>query len=33
MAHEPVEVRSAFDVLFFDDGAFAVLGDPLQLLD
>eukprot|EP00959_Pyramimonas_sp_CCMP1952_P294436 6158522-Pyramimonas_sp.AAC.1 len=31
MEREPAATLPASDVFFFDDGAFATLGDPLQL--
>eukprot|EP00959_Pyramimonas_sp_CCMP1952_P298716 6247883-Pyramimonas_sp.AAC.1 len=33
MEREPAETQPALDVLFFDDGAFAMIGAPLQLLE
>eukprot|EP00959_Pyramimonas_sp_CCMP1952_P331450 6940513-Pyramimonas_sp.AAC.1 len=32
MAREPAPSQQALEVIFLDDGAFAVLGDPLELL-
>eukprot|EP00959_Pyramimonas_sp_CCMP1952_P201214 4207919-Pyramimonas_sp.AAC.1 len=33
MGHVPAATQPALDVLCFDDGAFAMIGEPLKLLE